>query len=92
MSATAIESVLGKGTKPEQCAAKFAADAKHQPVSVLKQILRNNMEGPVVALRVNEDLGYAFYHGDDKRDWAMKMEREGGEWKVALTIPEELKR
>ena len=75
-------------TPPNECAAKFKSEGR----TVLPSILKNNMEGPVVALRVKGNTGYALFHGNDKKDWAMKVEREGGEWKVAALLPEELKR
>jgi len=46
-----------------------------------------NMAGPVASLRVGEGTAYAQYHGRGGTDWIVPMEREGGEWKVALSAP-----
>jgi hypothetical protein len=76
-----------QGTKTvAKCAVLLGREGKAVPKSVLK----NNMAGAVAAFRVKDDFGYALYHGKDKNNWAMPMEREHGEWKVGSLIAEEL--
>lgn len=48
---------------------------------------KNNLTGPIDSLRVNEDLGYAQYHGNDGHDWIITLERERGKWWVAVASP-----
>lgn len=46
------------------------------------------MQGPIVALRVQGPVGYALFHGKGGQDYAMRMEKENGKWKVGdvLTV------
>jgi hypothetical protein len=55
-----------------------------------KSILENNISGAVVAFRVKGNRGYALFHGTDKKDWAMPMEKEGAAWKVGGLVAEEV--
>lgn len=48
---------------------------------------KNNLAGPIDSLRVNEQQGYAQYHGNDGHDWVITVEREGGKWLVAIASP-----
>jgi hypothetical protein len=68
------------------CASRLRREAKEVPESVLE----NNLAGVVIALRVEDDFAYALYHGKDKQNWALPMEREDGEWKVGSLVSEEL--
>jgi hypothetical protein len=54
-----------------------------EPKIETAKVRTNTMTGPIAALRVKGELGYALYHGTEKKDYAMPMEKEGGEWKVA---------
>jgi hypothetical protein len=48
----------------------------------------NNFKGTSVAsLRVGEGHGYAQYHGNDGKDWIVPVEKNDGEWKVAIATP-----
>jgi hypothetical protein len=51
-----------------------------------KAIRANTLTGPIDALRVKGDEGYALYHGTKGKDYAMKMEKEDGKWKVGSLI------
>jgi hypothetical protein len=77
-----------KKMKRKECPAKLAPAASEAPA----YIIRNNMEGPVAAFRFAGNAGVALYHGNDQKDWAMPMQKEGGEWRVAKLAAEELKR
>lgn len=50
----------------------------------------NTMQGPIAALRVQGTVAYALYHGKGGNDYAMRMELEDGEWKVAEVLTEKL--
>lgn len=50
----------------------------------------DTMQGPIAALRVQGPVAYALYHGKGGNDYAMKMELENGEWKVAEVLTEKL--
>ncbi len=59
------------------------------PWSITKEIRENTMTGPIDALRVKGDRGWALYHGVGGKDYAIKMEKDGDEWKVdSLTTTE----
>jgi hypothetical protein len=45
-------------------------------------IFKNTLTGPIAALRVEGNSGYALYHGNDGKDWAMPMKKESDGWKV----------
>jgi hypothetical protein len=52
----------------------------------------NNLSGPVDSLRVGVfkgqlNQGYAQYHGNDGEDWIVPVERNDGNWKVAIASP-----
>lgn len=61
------------------------------PWSITKEIRENTMTGPIDALRVKGDRGWALYHGVKGKDYAVKMEMEDGEWKVDSLTTTELK-
>ena len=53
-----------------------------EPLSGSRPLRKNTMTGPIDALRKKGSQAWALYHGDRGKDYAMKMVREGGEWKV----------
>jgi hypothetical protein len=61
------------------------------PWSITKEIRENTMTGPVAALRVKGDRGWALYHGAKGKDYAVRMEKEGDDWKVDSLTTVELK-
>jgi len=61
-----------------QALKKFA-----EPLSATKEVRKNTLSGPITAMRVKGSKGYALYHGNDGKDYAMPMEEEGGNWKVS---------
>jgi hypothetical protein len=48
------------------------------------------MTGPIDALRVEGDRGYALYHGTKGKDYVMAMKKEDDEWKVSSLTESEL--
>lgn len=88
LSSTAVNAVEESpvAKKGGGCAKNLEAQGKEAP----KEILEDNLKGSVVAFRVKGTKGYALYHGTDKKDWAMPMEEEGGAWKVASLVAEEI--
>lgn len=76
-----LESDQGKS-----CAAALAAEAK----TASAKLMAHTLYLPVEALRVEGKVGYALYHGEDGTEYAAKMEKENGEWKVAGLFNEEI--
>lgn len=62
------------------CAKELQARA--EPLQISKQVRVNTLKGPIDALRVEGPRGWALYHGVKGVNYAMRMEKEGGEWKV----------
>lgn len=77
----AASSPKAKGTT---CAAALAALAGSRPAPT------DNLAGPIGALRVEGDRGFALFHGSDGNDYVVPMQREGSIWKVATLEPVEL--
>jgi hypothetical protein len=57
-----------------------------EPLSGSKEIRKDTMSGEIAALRVKGDRGYALYHGNDGKDYAVPLEKEDGEWKVSAIV------
>ncbi len=90
LSATVVEAIEKSGgravTGKEGCADKLEAEGQKAPAG----LLANNLVGPIAALRIQGNRGVALYHGTENQDYAMRMELENGEWKVAATLTETL--
>lgn len=71
---------------PEGCAKDLEAQANGAPESVLA----NSLTGPIDALRIKGEKAFALYHGTHGKDYAMPMEKEGGEWKVGSVVTQEV--
>ncbi len=65
-------------------------EALGEPKAETQGARENTMTGPIDALRVKGDRGWALYHGAQGKDWAMKMEIEDDEWKVGSLTTTEL--
>lgn len=65
-------------------------EAQGVPLNETKAIRANTMKGPIAALRIKGKKAYALYHGTKGVDYAMSMEKEGDEWKVASLTTEEI--
>lgn len=73
---------------PGKCSDQLATLGKGVP----KKVLADNMADGVAVFRFQGSKGFALYHGNDGKDWAMPMEEENGEWKVGALLAEELPR
>jgi hypothetical protein len=69
------------GGESKSCTKSLAFLA--QPPARTKPFRVDTMTGPIDVLRVKGNEGFALYHGNDGVNYAMAMEKEGGEWKVA---------
>jgi hypothetical protein len=70
-----IQNVAGGGCTKE-------LKARAEPLQISKTSRVNTLTGPIDALRVKDDQGWALYHGKEGTNFAMRMEKENGEWKV----------
>jgi hypothetical protein len=68
------------------CTKALEAQAKPAPASARA----NPMIEPVAALRIEGPRGFALFHGVKGKDYAMPVLMEGGEWKVASLVTEEV--
>lgn len=73
----------GKG-----CTNGLRGEAK--PLAATKSVRLDTMTGPIAVLRIKGDRAFALYHGTKHRDYAMPMQKEGGEWKVAALVAQEV--
>jgi hypothetical protein len=89
LSAPAVKKIEGNGSgaigEKKTCAETLESEAKKAPPGLLE----NTLVAPIDALRIKGNRGYAIYHGREG-DYAMAMELESGEWKVAATLTEAL--
>ena len=91
-----LETVVGKigagGAEIKKAQAKCPTTLKGlaEPLATSNEARKNTLSGPISALRVEGTKGYALYHGNDGKDWAMPMEKEGGKWLVASISTTEL--
>jgi len=72
----------------ESCASALKGQAL--PLSESKAVRANTMDGPIDALRVAGNRGFALYHGKNGKDFAMPMKKEDDEWKVSSLTESEL--
>jgi hypothetical protein len=87
LNAKAIEEIPGaKG--PRDCAKALEKFAK--PLSSSKLVRKDTLSGPITALRVKGNRGVALYHGNDGKDYALTMAKEGGVWKISSVLTTEL--
>jgi hypothetical protein len=89
LSSKGIEAVASKGASVSQCTVKLKKLA--EPLAKTASFRKDKLPGEVTALRVKGDRGFALFHGTDGKDWVMPLEKEGGSWKVAAILEEELK-
>jgi hypothetical protein len=64
----------------QTCAENLGAAGEKAP----KDALVDTMKSSIGALRlIGDGQAFAFYHGNDGKDYLIPMELEGGSWKVA---------
>ncbi|MGB7686441.1 MAG: hypothetical protein WBL45_11750 [Solirubrobacterales bacterium] len=51
----------------------------------------STLTGPINALRVKGDRGYAFYHGTRGKDYVIPVRKEKGEWKLEALWEQEIR-
>ncbi|MGH2938702.1 MAG: hypothetical protein ACRDPE_11355 [Solirubrobacterales bacterium] len=83
-----IENPASKETLSDDCATGLERLAR--PLSSTKNVRKNRLRAAIAALRIKGDKGYALFHGNDGRNYAMLMEKEGGQWKVGSLLTKEL--
>jgi hypothetical protein len=67
-----------------------AVELAAEPLAETKEIRANTLNGPIAALRIKGNKGYALYHGTKNKDYYIEMEKVGDEWKVDRLISTEL--
>jgi hypothetical protein len=77
-----------EGGEGESCASVLKSQAL--PLSGSEAVRANTMRGPIDALRMEGDRGFALYHGKNGKDYAMPMKKEDDEWKVSSVTESEL--
>jgi hypothetical protein len=61
-----------------------------EPLSKTKKARTDTLPGNIAALRVKGNQGYALYHGNDGKDYAVPLEREGDSWKITTLLTTEI--
>lgn len=80
LSSVGVKSVEENPTNQgKTCAQALGAEAAGVP----KALLENTLDGEIDALRIKGTNALALWHGTGGADYAMAMENENGQWKVA---------
>ncbi len=61
-----------------------------EPLSGSKKLREDTLTGSIAALRVKGNEAFALYHGNDGKNWAVPLEKEGVSWKVGALVMIEL--
>jgi len=77
LAASVVEEIE-KNAGGRSCGEVLRSEAKSLP----QALIEDSFIGAVESFRVDGNVGYALYHGKRYKEYAMKMERENGEWKV----------
>lgn len=77
-----VVTTIEKNSKGQPCAQALEKEGAKAP----KAVLENTLEGPIDVLRVKGSKAYALWHGTGGKNYAMTMENENGQWKVAEVI------
>lgn len=72
----------------EDCAAKLKKLA--EPLSSTKETRTDALSGSIAAFRVKGNRGFALFHGNDGKNYAVPLEKEGGGWKISMLRTPEL--
>jgi hypothetical protein len=72
------------------CAAALTKYAT--PLAGSREARKDTLSGPIAALRINKkhDKAFALYHGNDGKNWAAPLKKEGGEWKLSAIVMTEI--
>jgi hypothetical protein len=87
LSLKGIEEIPGTKNRAE-CPKSLKSFA--EPLSETKEARKDTLSGPIDAMRVKGEKGYALYHGTDKKNYAVPLEEEDGAWKVASVFTQEI--
>ncbi|MBS1882076.1 MAG: hypothetical protein JSS97_03875 [Actinobacteria bacterium] len=63
-----------------------------EPLARTKKLREDTLSGSIAVLRVDENIGYALYHGTDGKEYAVPLKKENGKWGVSGLIVLELNR
>jgi len=61
-----------------------------EPLPVTEEVRKDRLSGSIAVLRVKGEFGYALFHGNDGKDYAWALKKEGGRWKLSAINPVEL--
>jgi hypothetical protein len=61
-----------------------------KPYAASKTTREDNFKPPLAALRVKGKAAYGLFHGTNGTNYAFLMEKEGGQWKVAALLANEI--
>jgi hypothetical protein len=61
-----------------------------RPLKKTAGIRRDNLVGEIDVLRVEGNHAFALFHGPKGKDYAMRMAKEDGDWKVAGIVTSEI--
>jgi hypothetical protein len=53
------------------------------PLPSTKEIRKDRLSGSIAAFRVKGDQGYALFHGNNGKNYAIPLEKEAGSWKLS---------
>jgi hypothetical protein len=87
LNATGLEEIPGAKDQSSCPAAlkKFA-----EPLAATKKARKDRLSGSIAVFRVNGGSGYALFHGNDGKDYAWALKKEGGSWKLSAVNAIEL--
>jgi hypothetical protein len=87
LTEAAIKEIPGAKNHGDCAAAlkKFA-----EPLSESEDVRKDTLSGSIAALRVKGNRGFALFHGNDGKDYALELEMEDGAWKVGSITTTEL--
>jgi hypothetical protein len=87
LSLAAIKKVP-EATSRKDCPAALKEFAS--PLPETAQARKDTLTGPIDAMRVKGDKGWALYHGNDGKDYGLPLEKEGSTWKVGSVLTTEI--
>ena len=65
-------------------------DEYARPYAASKATREDTFKPPLVALRVKGKTAYALFHGTNGTNYAFRMEKEDGQWKVGALLANEI--